>query len=197
MAPPSFTQYKGYLDAVHAFNLGDTQTAVEKALPASARNLALTYELIKEGAKDYRGAPLLSKDSITTGQLIWRAVGFNSEKLADAQATNYRMNAIQQKILDERSSVTERFKAADRLQNFDSFKKAKDAQIAFNRKYPWQQMTDESVQEQLDKAREERGTAWRGFNVNEKNAPYATKALATSRRELQRQENEAAKNKKP
>jgi hypothetical protein len=193
LAPPSFSQYKGYLDAIHAYGLGDTQTAAEKALPASARNIALTYELITKGAEDYKGAPLLNKNSITTGQLIWRAVGFNSEKLADAQATNYRMNSINQKLLDQRSSITERFKVADRLQNLEAFNKAKDAQRRYNMMYPWQPMTDESVQEQLDKAREERGTAWRGFNVNEKNAPYSVRALGMSRRELQRQEQEAAK----
>ena len=197
LAPPSFSQYKGYLDAIHAYRLGDTQTAAEKALPASARNLALTYELIAEGAKDYKGAPLLNKNSITTGQLLWRAVGFNSDKLADAQATNYRMNAIQKKILDERNSVIERFKMDDRLKNFDSSRKAKKAQDEFNRKYPWDQITDKNIDEALDKAREERSGAWRGFNVTDKNAPYAIKPLGMSRRELLRQEQEAAKNKKP
>ena len=197
LAPPSFSQYKGYLDAIHAYRLGDTQTAAEKALPASARNLALTYELIAEGAKDYKGAPLLNKNSITTGQLLWRAVGFNSDKLADAQATNYRMNAIQKKILDERNSVMERFKMDDRLKNFDSSRKAKKAQDEFNRKYPWDQITDKNIDEALDKAREERSGAWRGFNVTDKNAPYAIKPLGMSRRELLRQEQEAAKNKKP
>lgn len=197
LAPPSFNQYKGYLDAIHAYRLGDTQTAVEKAAPASIRNIALAYELATEGAKDYKGASLLNKNAVTTGQLIWRVVGFNSDKLADLQGTNFRMGAIQKEMLNERTSIMERFKVADRLNNFDAYTKALKEQQKYNTKYPWDQLETESIDKEIEKAREERADSWRGISITEKNEPYATKAVAPSRRAAVKLEQETAKDKKP
>lgn len=194
--PPSMSQYIGYAEAAQLWMNGDTQKAFEKVAPASIRSLAIASRLSEEGAKTNKGVPLQSADSITKGELIWRAVGFNSDKLADTQSTNYRMNQIEKNIQNERASVLEKFKDADRRNDFDAYLKAGKAANKFNRMYPsFPRITQSTVADTVQGARESRGKSFKGVEINKANAPFAVEAIAPSRRELMRAEEEAAKKK--
>lgn len=175
-----------YADAMDAFKKGDYRTGIEKIAPAFIRNWMFMEKQRTEGAKDSKGAQLLSKDEITTGELIWRAVGFNSDALSDLQTNNFKVIGIQQKIDNERGRILERLDLHLRNNNMREYKKAWDDMEKFNTKYPWQAIED--VSGSIEKKQEQRGMSWRGVQVTEKNAPYAAEALKKSRLDARKKE---------
>jgi AAA15 family ATPase/GTPase len=163
---------------------------------ASVRSLAIASRLADEGAKTNKGVPLQRADSITKGELIWRAVGFNSDKLADTQSTNYRMNQLEKNIENKRQSVLEQFKDADQRNDVDAYLRAGKEANKFNRMYPsFPRITQSTVASAVQGARESRGKSFKGVEINKSNAPFAVEAIAPSRRAIMRAEEEAAKKK--
>lgn len=195
--PPTLSQAISYAEGVQLWMSGDNQKAFEKVAPASVRSLAIAHRLADEGAKTNKGVPLQSADSITKGELIWRAVGFNSDKLADAQSTNYRMNQIEKNITNERLGILEKFKDADRRNDVDAYLRAGKEANKFNRMYPsFPRITQSTVADAVQGARESRGKSFKGVEINKANAPFAVEAIAPSRRALMRAEQEALEKKK-
>jgi len=137
-----------------------------------------------QGAKDSKGAMLVPKDDITTGELMWRAVGFNSDKLADLQTTNFKVIGMQQKIDNQRNDLLQRLDLHFRNKDVKAFRDTMAEVQKFNIKYPWESTAIEGddIANALEKRAEQRGMSWRGVTVNEKNAPYAIEALGASRR---------------
>lgn len=168
-----------YADALDAFKKGDYRTASEKIAPAFIRNWMFMGKQASEGAKDSKGNQLLSKDAVTTGELIWRTVGFNSDKLADLQTNNFKFIGLQQKIDNERGDILQRLDLHLRKNDMRQYKRAWDDMEKFNTKYPWVQIDD--IAESIEKKQQQRGESWRGVGVTEKNAPYAVEALKKSR----------------
>jgi hypothetical protein len=197
MYPPSAQQVIGYLEAYQLLGEGYNQEAALKALPASARNLVLAYKWADEGAETGKGVRLQSADSFKKGEIIWRAVGFNSDKLADLQATNYRMNQIDKNITTERNSILGKFKKADQEANFDAYREAGKEANKFNRMYPSYHITQSAVADAVQGAREARGKSFKGVEVTKKNAPFAVEAIGPSRKAILEAEREAKQKKAP
>jgi hypothetical protein len=131
-----------YADAVDAFKKGDYRTSVEKIAPAFVRNWMFMQKQKEEGAQSTKGDQLLYKDEISTGELIWRAVGFNSDKLSDLQNTNFKVIGMQQKIDNERSKILERLDLHLRKRDLKEYSKAWNDMEKFNTKYPWSAIDD-------------------------------------------------------
>jgi len=176
---PSVNQALTYADAIDAFKKGDYRTGAEKLAPAFARNWMFMVKQKEEGAKDNRGVQLLSKDAISTGELIWRAVGFNSDALSDLQTNNFKVIGIEQKINNERDRILDRLDLHLRDRNMKEYRKAYEDMGKFNAKNPWVAIDD--IAGSLEKRQEQRGQSWRGVAITEKNAPYAAEALSKSR----------------
>lgn len=178
------SQMLTYADALHAFRQGDYRTGIEKISPAFIRNWMFMQKQATQGAKDSKGAMLVPKDDITTGELMWRAVGFNSDKLADIQTTNFKVIGMQQKIDNQRNDLLQRLDLHFRNKDVKAFRDTMAEVQKFNTKYPWESTAIEGddIANALEKRAEQRGMSWRGVTVNEKNAPYAIEALATSRK---------------
>jgi hypothetical protein len=174
-----------YADAYDAFKKGDYRTGTEKIAPAFIRNWMFMAKQKQEGAKDSKGAQLLSKDAISTGELMWRAVGFNSDKLAEIQTNNFKVIGMQQKIDNQRNDLMQRLDLHFRNKDVKQFRDTMAEVQKFNAKYPWEGTTIEGddIANALEKRAEQRGTSWRGVGLTEKNAPYAIEALSTSRRQ--------------
>jgi hypothetical protein len=174
-----------YADAYDAFKKGDYRTGTEKIAPAFIRNWMFMSKQASEGAKDSKGAQLLSKDAISTGELMWRAVGFNSDKLAEIQTNNFKVIGIQQKIENQRNDLLQRLDLHFRNKDVKQFRDTMAEVNKFNTAYPWEGTTIEGddIANALEKRAEQRGTSWRGVGLTEKNAPYAIEALSTSRRQ--------------
>ena len=178
-----------YADAMKDFRMGKYRDGIQKMSPAFIRNWIAEEKLRTEGAKDTKGNLLISKDAISTGELIWRAVGFNSDELANLQGTNFKMIGIEQRINNERNDILDRLDAHYRDRNMKEYNKAWQSMEKFNTKYPWVAIDD--VGDALEKRQERRGQAWRGVNISEKNAPYAVEGLKESRMSAAEKERKA------
>jgi hypothetical protein len=189
----SVSQGLSYADGIKALREGDYQKAVEKFAPASIRNFALTYKYAQEGAKDSKGAQLMTKDEFKTGELLWQTVGFRSDLLANTQETSFRMIGLQQRIDNERNSLLStldlHYRNSDMKQYGQTWKKIEE----FNTMYPWNPITGENIQDALEKRQEARGKSWRGFEVTKKNAPYSVEGLQHSRERLNKRGEEMQK----
>jgi hypothetical protein len=195
-AGASVNQFLAYMDAYQAYKMGDYRTAAEKAAPAFLNKGLLTYKYATEGAKDYRGAQIISKDAISTGELIWQAIGFRSDLLANAQNVNFKMTGIERKIENERSEILKKITLHDESKNLKEYTKAWAEKDKFNKHYPWTQIEDETIDKALESAREKRAMSWKGTQVTEKNAPYTVPAITRSRMDIEAREKEAAQRKK-
>ena len=180
-AGPTANMILSWADAYGAFMEGDYKKGVLKAAPAGFRNYINAYGYWKEGAKDNKGTEILSRDAFSTGDLIFQAVGFRSDLLANTQYVTFKVIGLEQKILNERNKVMNRLDRAYREKDFDTYTKSYKDMEEFNRKYPTYEITADNLVESLERREEQRATSFRGVTLTEKNvAPFA-EALIPSR----------------
>jgi len=179
-AGPSANMFLSWAEAYEAFSQGDYNKGVQRALPAGFRNFKTAYDLWKEGAKDNKGVEILSRDAFTTGQLIFQAIGFRSDLLANTPYATFKVIGLEQKILNERNELLDRLDREFREKNFTAYKETLSKRVnKFNREYPSYAIED--VGESLMDRAQRRAESFRGFKLTEKNAPLFIKALRPSR----------------
>jgi len=181
-AGPSANMILSWFEAFEAFQQGDYDKGVSRALPAGFRNFKTSYDLWKEGAKDNKGAQILSRDAFSTGQLIFQAVGFRSDQLANTQYVTFKVIGLEQKILNERTQLLNRLDREFRNKDFKDFSKTLSKQVSkFNRQYPSYALEADDITDSIEKRAEQRGESYRGITLTEKNVPVFIKALRPSR----------------
>ena len=164
-----------WVDAYEAFMLGDYQKAMERALPAVARNLVIANKYSEEGVKNARGAELIPKDEVTAGMKFGQSVGFRPDKIATAQAAAYKTTAAEQKVIYERDRLMKMINIAhskaEKTEDYTSYDKLLDGPVAtFNAKNPEYAIDADSLYNSLFKRIETRESARAGINITEKNA---------------------------
>jgi hypothetical protein len=180
-AGPTANMLLSWADAYGAFMDGDYKKGVLKAAPAGFRNYINTYNLWKEGAKDNKGTEILSRDAFTTGDLIFQAVGFRSDLLANTQYVTFKVIGLEQKILNERTKILNRLDRAYREQDFDDYTKSYKDMDKFNRKYPTYEISTDNLVESLERKQEQRASSFRGVTLTEKNVAPFSEVLLPSR----------------
>ena len=181
-AGPSANMILSWFEAYEAFMQGDYDKGVSRALPAGFRNFKTSFDLWKEGAKDNKGVQILSKDAFSTGQLIFQAVGFRSDQLANTQYVTFKVIGLEQKILNERTQLLNRLDREFRGKDFKEFSETLSKRInKFNREYPSYALEADDITGSLETRAEQRGESYRGIRLTEKNVPIFIKALRPSR----------------
>jgi hypothetical protein len=180
-AGPSANMILSMADGVDAAMQGDYAKAVKKWAPAGFRNFVNAHELATQGAKDNKGAELLSKDTFNTGLLIGQAVGFRSDLLANTQYVNFKVIGLEKRIQNERNQLLNNLDREYRKENYDAYAAYIDAIGKFNGRYPTYAITEDDVVDSLEKRAERRGTSWKGFVPNEKNAGLFADVVLPSR----------------
>ena len=180
-AGPSANMILSMADGVDAAMQGDYAKAVKKWAPAGFRNFVNAHELATQGAKDNKGAELLSKDTFNTGLLIGQAVGFRSDLLANTQYVNFKVIGLEKRIQNERNQLLNNLDREYRKENFDAYAAYIDAIGKFNGRYPTYAITEDDVVDSLEKRAERRGTSWKGFVPTEKNAGLFADVVLPSR----------------
>jgi hypothetical protein len=162
--------------------------------PALIRNFILTHKYATEGAKDNKGAQILSKDAFTTGELVGQAIGFRSDLLANTQNVTFKLIGIQQRIENERQKLFDNIDREYRKQNFKAYNQliTKDL-VEFNKKYPSFKIEADQLQDSLERRAKDRGESWRGLRLSEKNAALLAPAATVSRKAVAEREREAKK----
>jgi len=170
-----------WAEAYEAFMLGDYAKGMKKAAPAGFRNFITAHELATEGAKDNKGAKLLSKDAFTTGELIGQSIGFRSDALSNLQYATFKVIGIEQKINNERNKILTQLDREFRNRDMKKFAEYMRDRNEFNRKHPQYAITDEMLSDSLEKKQEQRVESYRGVTLTDKNLDIA-KALVPSRK---------------
>jgi hypothetical protein len=197
-AGPSANMILSWLEAYEAFTQGDFDKGINRALPAGFRNFKTSYDLFKEGAKDNKGVQILSRDAFSTGQLIFQAVGFRSDLLANTQYVTFKVIGLEQKILNERTQILNQLDREFREKDFKGFNETLSKRVnKFNREYPSYELEADDVTGSIYTRAEQRAESYRGVKLTEKNVPVFIKALRPSReaaREAEEKGREKQKN---
>lgn len=195
-AGPSANMILSWLEAYEAFRQGDFDKGVNRALPAGFRNFKTSYDLFKEGAKDNKGVQILSRDAFSTGELIFQAVGFRSDLLANTQYVTFKVIGLEQKILNERTQILNQLDREFREKDFKGFNETLSKRVnKFNRQYPSYELEADDVTGSIYTRAEQRAESYRGVKLTEKNVPVFIKALRPSR-EAAREAEEKGREKK-
>ena len=198
-AGPSANMILSYADAYEAFTNGDYQKGVEKISPALVRNFVMTHKYATEGAKDNKGAEIMAQGTFTSGELLGQAIGFRSDLLANTQRVAFKMNAIDQRVNNERTktlnNLAREYLVGENTGKWDGYLKQLEKREKFNSRYPEKAITEDQLVDSLDKRQQQRGEAWAGVTVDEKSMPYAGEAMLNITKEIERREKEMGKRK--
>jgi hypothetical protein len=176
-----------WADAYDAFAHGDTQKGLEKMAPAIARNILVANRYEKEGAKDNKGAVIAKPEAFTQWDYYGQAIGLRSAPLANAQAVNFKLMAIEKRIDNERTGLLNDLDRAYRNKDMKEYVKiSNDINKRFNVMYPSKRI--EEVEKSLETRAEARGKSWRGIEITEQNAPLVVEGLKASRKTLKEKE---------
>lgn len=176
-AGPFVGMILSYMDAYDAFADGDMQRGMEKMLPAIARNPAVAFKYYNEGIKDYKGATILKKDSMTTGRLIYQAIGFRLDEVANQQKFLFQLSKIENKVRFEREDILKNLRNSYQKKDFGRYRDWMKEREEFNRKYPSYAIDDDAVVRSVTSGAERAATAIRGFAPTEQNIPIFKEAV--------------------
>jgi hypothetical protein len=124
-----------------------------------------------------------------------QALGYRTEGLADAQTVNFKANAIQQKVIQEKNRLINRIDLELTRGDDEAFDTALNSLLNFYSRNPSAlNDTDEAkLSTLLSKRLEAREAANRGFRVDENFYPYLEVLLEPSRAKLERESAKAKK----
>lgn len=189
-AGPTASLALGFADAYDAYAMGDYQKMQEKLAPAAVRNLLVANRMANEGMMTGRGAELVNKDDVKTGELIGQAIGFRPDILAATQGPAFKLTGIEQRILNQRNLLLNKLDFQLR-QNTDKgdekFEKILDEEVSkFNTKHPSYALDSDTIYDSLVKKTEQRAGSRAGVIATEKNVPIIEEATDTLEKRLDR-----------
>jgi hypothetical protein len=187
-------------DAYQAYAEGDYQKMFERMSPAAIRNWIMTNKMMDEGIKTSAGSLLVAKEHIKVGELVGRALGFNPDINAVTQVNNFKLNGVEQKILNKRNLILTRLnvqykKGTD--EGDEVFNKIIEDEVSkFNRQYPSYAITEDTVVKSIEGKLERREGAVAGVTLTEKNVSLVGEAADKLAERLEKRAKEMAEKRK-
>jgi hypothetical protein len=178
-AGPYVGMVLNYADAIDAFMDGDYQKGAEKILPANMRNPAVAWKYYNEGIKDYKNAPLFSKDSLTAGNLLWQSIGFRMDEISSQQKFLFEVSQAENKLVFKRDDILKNLRESYIKGDKDRYRKWTKEAAEFTQKYPMYGIDDDALDAAITGAQERVGGSTRGFLATEKNLPIFGEAAAS------------------
>ena len=177
-AGPYVGMVLNYADAIDAFMDGDYQKGAEKILPANMRNPAVAWKYYNDGIKDYKNAPLFSKDSLTAGNLLWQSIGFRMDEISSQQKFLFEVSQAENKLVFKRDDILKNLRESYIKGDKDRYRKWTKEAAEFTQKYPMYGIDDDALDAAITGAQERVGGSTRGFLATEKNLPIFGEAAA-------------------
>jgi hypothetical protein len=181
---------KQFPAAIDDFQAGRTMRGFEKLLPNLFRQPVTAARYAEEGATTTTGAPIRDPEEFTKGQLAMQALGFRTEGLAKIQEINFKVEALRQKVLQDRGKLINRLDTELTQGDETAADNVMEKILEFNSKNPAVRIEADMLNKALLARAKARMTSDRGFKVDEKLYPYLVELLDPSRELLER---EAAK----
>ena len=194
-AGPTASMLLSLADAWDAWQRGDTKKATEKMSPAIVRNLVVWNHMREDGVQDYRGAQIMSPNSIKTGELFGQMIGFRPALSADIQSKNFKFAGIDARINNARNEVLQKVDLSLRTKDKELMREAFKDLDDFNKGFPSRAIEGEDIMNSLEKKAEARGSAIAGLTLNEKNVPIYGEGAFRSRQRVTEREKEMRKKK--
>lgn len=186
-AGPAASMVLSWVDAYDAFSQGDSQKGLEKIAPAIARNILIANKYATEGAKDNKGNVIAKPEAFNKWDLFGQAIGLRSAPLANVQAVNFKLTAMEKRIDNERTDLLNNLDRAYRKKDLKEYAKiSRDIDKRFNVMYPYAAIDE--IEKSLETREEARGKSWRGVEISEKNSGYAYEAAKKSREAIKKKE---------
>ena len=192
-AGPAANLILSYLDAYQAIADGDNQKAAEKALPSILRGPTMAMKYMREGAKDFKGAQILSKDAFSTGDLFFQAIGLRTDALANHQKVLFDMAKIENGIRFNRDNIVNNISDAYIKQDERRFRDKLGEMQKFNAKYPTFSIDGDAISRAIETRMGRAASSMRGFVPTEKNIQLVGPAIARSLKALEEKEAAARK----
>jgi hypothetical protein len=189
-AGPAANMVLNWMDAYDAFAHGDSQKGLEKVAPAILRNIVVAKRYSEEGVKDNKGTEIASKDLFSKWDLYGQAIGFRSAPLANAQAINFKLTAVQKRIENERTGLLNDLDRYHRKNDLDGYKKVEKEVDTFNTMYPTMRIDLSQVAQSLQTRDKARDKSWRGIELDKHNDALISKGMLKSREDLRKREEE-------
>lgn len=188
-AGPSVSLGLSFADAYDAYQLGDFDKVAEKLSPAVLRNIILAERMAKDGIKDSKGNVIIPPDE-AKGYAMAQAIGFRPAELARLGEQNFKLTAVEQRIVNERNTIMGRLKVQARKMNDEGaerIEKIVEKEVSrFNTKNPEYALMPDDIVDSLVKDLQTRASARLGFIVTEKNARLADPSLYRMEQRLEK-----------
>lgn len=176
--------------AIDDFQAGRTMRGFEKLLPNLFRQPVTAARYAEEGATTTTGAPIKEKEEFTKGQLAMQALGFRTEGLARVQEVNFKVEALRQKVIQERGKLINRLDTELASGDDTAADNVMEKVLEFNYKNPTMMVEADMLSKALLERAKKRAMSDRGFRVDDKLYPLLVELLDPSRETM---ESEVAK----
>ena len=135
---PNVSVASNYAAAADDFSNGDTDRGLEKILPAGLKGFATATRLAREGAQTYSTDPLVTKDELSTLEIIGAGAGFQPLDVADAVTKRNAIEAARSKMKDERTKILGLYNKTRYNENATDadWDRVSAMMEKFNRRYP-------------------------------------------------------------
>jgi hypothetical protein len=188
-------------DAYQAYTEGDYQKMFERMAPAGIRNWVMANKMMDEGIKTSAGSLLVAKENVKVGELVGRALGFNPDINAVTQVNNFKLNGVEQKILNKRNLILTRLNVQykkETEEGDEAFDKIIEDEVSkFNRHYPSYAITKDTIVKSLEGKLKRREGAVAGVVLTEKNVSLVGEAADKLAERLEKRAKEMAEKRKP
>lgn len=178
---------KQFPAAIDDFQAGRTMRGFEKLLPNLFRQPVTAARYAKEGATTTTGAPIKEAEEFTNGQLAMQALGFRTEGLARVQEVNFKVEALRQKVTQQRGKLINRLDTELTSGDAAAADKVMEDILEFNHKNPTMMIKPEMLTKALLDRAKKRAMSDRGFRVDDKLYPLLVELLDPSRETMERE----------
>lgn len=150
-------------------NDGHLDRAVETASPAILKNALKSYRIAEEGrVTNLKGNEIVG--DVTGYESLGQLIGFNPERISQAQKANIETKTMEQKILSRKAALSDAFFMS--VDNHDAELKARvlEKMRAFNRAHPGKAFTADDLEKSVETRYKQRALArvTGGMNIDKK-----------------------------
>ena len=154
------------LKAGEAWTEGKYEQAIERVMPAAVRNVMMAYRYATEGKLTGKGLPIMTKEEITTSDIVARALGMETAHMAEKSKAARSAYMLNEFIKDRKQELYSKYaKATPKEQD-----KVMDTIVKFAERHPGAGVSANSIISSLRGKEEAPYKATRGQMLG-KNAP--------------------------
>lgn len=143
---------------------GEYGRAFEAMLPVFMRNALKAWRFDKEGANTMRGDPLI--EEMPNNELFMQVLGFTPTSLSERYAENSAIKNVEQRILDRRSKLLDRFALTTRLGDEGGTEEVLVAIQRFNTANPTMAIKNETLIQSIRSRQSYSDRAQNGIIIN-------------------------------